>query len=590
MLLIDEVHTPDSSRYWVADAYEERLAAGEEPESLDKEAVRRALADSGYRGDGDPPPLGADVVAATAERYIGAYERLTGEPFERGDYPVGERISARLDGIVAAHRRCVVSRDLVVTALDDDVPQEECGILGLSTPNGDGVAQLAFFGLFALQHRGQEAAGLAVSDGRRVRVHKQPGLVSNVFTREALAPLVGYHAIGHTRYSTTGGSSDRNIQPFVVETMHGPLALAHNGNIVNTTSLREELLTAWLRADRVERLRGDDADVRRGRRAIVGGPHRAHAPGVEGGVLARPAVRRPGARRARPVGLPAAVGRPSPSRRLGRRQRDLCARHPRLHGPLRGRTGRDRHAAGHGDPPPPSADAGRRGARCTFEFVYFSRPDSVWDGRNMHHVREALGVELARESAVDADVVIPVPDSSIPAAIGYARESGVPFNDGLIKNRYIGRTFIEPTQEIRQRGVALKYNSLPENLHGRRVVMIDDSLVRGTTAGPLVKLVRDAGATEVHLRITCPPIIHPCHFGVDMGHDGDLMSARLTIDETRDRIGADSLAFLSLEGMMRAIGYDDVATAGYCNACYTGDYPIAVADAQAKLSFEGVLA
>ncbi len=186
--------------------------------------------------------------------------------------------------------------------------------------------------------------------------------------------------------------------------------------------------------------------------------------------------------------------------------------------------------------------------------------------------------------------MIPVPDSSIPAAIGYARESGVPFNDGLIKNRYIGRTFIEPTQEIRQRGVALKYNSLPENLHGRRVVMIDDSLVRGTTAGPLVKLVRDAGATEVHLRITCPPIIHPCHFGVDMGHDGDLMSARLTVDETRERIGADSLAFLSLEGMMRAIGYDDVATAGYCNACYTGDYPVAVADAHAKLSFEGVLA
>ena len=188
-------------------------------------------------------------------------------------------------------------------------------------------------------------------------------------------------------------------------------------------------------------------------------------------------------------------------------------------------------------------------------------------------------------------MVIPVPDSSIPAAIGYARESGVPFNDGLIKNRYIGRTFIEPTQEIRDRGVALKYNSLPENLGGRRVVMIDDSLVRGTTAGPLVKLVRDAGATEVHVRITCPPIIHPCHFGVDMGHDGDLMSARLTIDETRERIGADSLAFLSLEGMMRAIGYDDVAVGRLLQRLLHRRLPASPSPTtHAKLSFEGVLA
>jgi amidophosphoribosyltransferase len=225
-------------------------------------------------------------------------------------------------------------------------------------------------------------------------------------------------------------------------------------------------------------------------------------------------------------------------------------------------------------------------ARCTFEFVYFSRPDSVWDGHNVHHVRQRLGTELARESGVDADVVIPVPDSSIPAAIGYSGVSGIPFNDGLIKNRYIGRTFIEPTQDMRERGVALKFNALAENLAGKRVVMIDDSLVRGTTAGPLVKLVRDAGATEVHLRITCPPITHACHFGVDMGHDGDLMAARLTVEEMRERIGADSLSFLSLEGMMRAVG----ASEGYCNACFTGRYPIAVGEAQAKLSFEGALA
>jgi amidophosphoribosyltransferase len=229
-------------------------------------------------------------------------------------------------------------------------------------------------------------------------------------------------------------------------------------------------------------------------------------------------------------------------------------------------------------------------ARCTFEFVYFSRPDSVWDGHSVHHVRQQLGIELARESMVDADVVIPVPDSSIPAAIGFSNESGLPFNDGLIKNRYIGRTFIEPTQDIRERGVALKFNALSENLEGKRVVMIDDSLVRGTTAGPLVRLVRDAGAAEVHLRITCPPITHACHFGVDMGHDDDLMAARLTIAEMEAHIGADSLAFLSLDGMMRAVaGREGGADDGYCNACFTGDYPIAVGDAQAKLAFEGVL-
>ncbi len=281
------------------------------------------------------------------------------------------------------------------------VPQEECGILGLSTPNGDGVAQLAFFGLFALQHRGQEAAGLAVSDGRRVRVHKQPGLVSNVFTREALAPLVGYHAIGHTRYSTTGGST---------RPQHPAVRRRDDARAAGPRPQRQHrqhgepargAAVARLRADGVERLRGDDADARRRRRAVVGGPHRAHAAGVEGGVLARPAVRRPGARRARPVGIPAAVGRPPAARRLRRRQRDVRPRHPRLHRHLRGRPRRDRHAAGHRAAPPPGADAGdRSSARCTFEFVYFSRPDSVWDGRNVHHVREALGVELARESAV----------------------------------------------------------------------------------------------------------------------------------------------------------------------------------------------
>jgi amidophosphoribosyltransferase len=224
-------------------------------------------------------------------------------------------------------------------------------------------------------------------------------------------------------------------------------------------------------------------------------------------------------------------------------------------------------------------------ARCTFEFIYFSRPDSVWADMSVHEVRQRLGEELAREAPAPGDVVIGVPDSSIPAAIGYARASGLPYNDGFIKNRYIGRTFIEPSQHLRDNGVALKFNALSENLRGRRVVVIDDSLVRGTTAGPLVTLVRAAGAVEVHLRITCPPIVHPCHMGVDMGTYDELVAARLDLAELTAHIGADSVAFLSLEATMRALQ----AVGGYCNACFTGDYPVEIGDRAGKHSFEGVL-
>ena len=469
----------------------------------------------------------------------------------------------------------------------DDQPNEECGVLGISTPHGDGVAQMAFFGLFALQHRGQEAAGIAVSDGRRARVHKDEGLVANVFTGDTLAPLTGYHAIGHTRYSTTGSNAVRNIQPFLVETMHGPLAVAHNGNLGNASTLRDELLARGFGLTATS-----DTEVFTLMLAASGGRTweerlERTAPAWKGAfslVLLTAdqviAVRDPWGFRPLSVGRLPQGGHAIASETcalvtLGCTEISEVA--PGEIVPLRGAE-IERH----------QALAPARPARCTFEFVYFSRPDSVWDGHNVHHVRQRLGEELATESGVDADVVVPVPDSSIPAAVGFSRASGIPFNDGLIKNRYIGRTFIEPTQDMRERGVALKFNALAENLQGRRVVMIDDSLVRGTTAGPLVRLLREAGATEVHLRITCPPITHACHFGVDMGHDGDLMASRKTIEEMREFIGADSLAFLSLDGMMRAVGSADGA--GYCNACFTGEYPIPVGDAQAKLSFEGVLA
>lgn len=471
-----------------------------------------------------------------------------------------------------------------------DRPREECGVVGISTPHGEGVAQLAFFGLFALQHRGQEAAGLAVSDGQRVRLHKDAGLVANVFTPEALAPLAGYHAIGHTRYSTTGSSVHRNVQPFLVETMHGPLAVAHNGNLVNAPALRDELLSRGFGLTATS-----DTEVMTLMLAAAGGRSweeriERTLPAWKGAyslVLVTSdrviAVRDPWGFRPLSVGrLPhgghAVASETCALTTLG--CVDVSEIGPGEIVTLRGAELQRRQALTPAGAP----------ARCTFEFVYFSRPDSVWDGRNVHHVRQRLGEELAAEWPVDADVVIPVPDSSIPAAIGFSRASGIPHNDGLIKNRYIGRTFIEPTQDMRERGVALKFNALAENLNGKRVVMIDDSLVRGTTAGPLVRLVREAGATEVHLRITCPPITHACHFGVDMGHDGDLMAARLTVEEMRQHIGADSLGFLSLEGMMRAVGRSPGPDGGYCNACFTGRYPLPVGDAQAKLGFEGALA
>jgi amidophosphoribosyltransferase len=464
----------------------------------------------------------------------------------------------------------------------DDNPKEECGVVGVSIPEGEDAAQLAFFALFALQHRGQEGAGMAVSDGHRARIHKDVGLVTNVFTSEAMQPLVGEHAIGHTRYSTTGSSQVRNAQPFLVETRDGPLAVGHNGNVVNAAELRDELLARGFGLTATS-----DTEVLTLILAASSGPtwedrlERAMVSWrgafslvilVADRVLA---VRDPWGFRPLSVGRLPAGGYAVASETCALRTlgcEEISEVEPGEIVTLQGRELRRRQGLA----------PARQPARCTFEFVYFSRPDSAWDGVSVHHVRQRLGEELAREHPAEADVVIPVPDSSIPAAIGYARASGIPYNDGFIKNRYIGRTFIEPTQQLRSQGVALKFNALPANLEGRRVVMIDDSMVRGTTCGPLVQLLRDAGAVEVHVRITCPPIKHPCHMGVDMGTYDELIAHRLGLDELREHIGCDSLQFLSLEGMMKAIGRDD----GYCNACYTGSYPIEIRSAAAKEDFE----
>ncbi len=467
-----------------------------------------------------------------------------------------------------------------------DRPGEECGVIAVDS-QADDAARVSFFGLYALQHRGQEAAGIAVGDGQAIRVHKGQGLVAQVFEAGTLDPLIGKVAIGHTRYSTTGSNSDRNVQPYVVETMYGPLGVAHNGNLVNADALRQDLLQrgAGLQSSSDSEvlalmLAGAAGDSWEERLASV-------MPRWEGAYCLAVLVgnkalvaRDPWGFRPMSVGQLANGGHVAASetgalRTLG--CTNISEVEPGQIVVMQGGITRRIQAV------PPK----ERQARCTFEHIYFSRPDATWDGLSVHHARQNLGEELARQHPVEADVVIAVPDSSTPAAIGYAGVSGIPYNEGFVKNRYIGRTFIEPTDELRRQGVALKFNTLPDNLRGKRVVMVDDSIVRGTTSGPLVRLVREAGASEVHVRITCPPIAHPCFFGVDMGTHDELIAHHLGVPEICQHIGADSLGFLSVERMMKALGRDD----GYCNACFTGVYavPVQLTMLSAKGRFDGAL-
>lgn len=465
-----------------------------------------------------------------------------------------------------------------------DSPREECGVVAIAAPGQD-VARLSFFSLFALQHRGQEAAGIAVFGKHGAQVHKGPGLVNQVFSTADLEPLVGDLAIGHNRYSTTGSNHMRNVQPYLYETAHGVLGVAHNGNLVNAGELRDELLEhgAGLSSS-------SDTEVMALTLARAPGStwedRLAHAMQSWVGayslvvlttdrvIAARDAMGfRPLSVGRLPDGGFMVASETGALRTVG--AVDIREVEP---GEIVSLTGNRLHSRMGLEPAEMSA-------RCTFEHIYFSRPDAVWDGLSVHEVRQRLGEQLAKESPVEADVVVPVPDSSMPAAIGYARASGIAYNEGFTKNRYIGRTFIEPTDSLRKQGVAMKFMTLNENIVGKRVVMIDDSIVRGTTSGPLVRLMRDAGALEVHVRITCPPIAHPCHMGVSMGTYDELIAHRLNVEGLREHIGADSLSFLSLDSMMNAIGRDT----GYCNACFTGEYPIEVRAASSKTGFEGVL-
>ncbi len=475
--------------------------------------------------------------------------------------------------------------DSIMDPWFEDAPHDECGVIGIYAPHED-VARMAFFGLFALQHRGQEAAGIAVSNGETMRLHKDIGLVSQVFTPQNLAPLQGHFAIGHTRYSTTGSSAARNAQPFMIETQYGPVAVAHNGNLVNAGELRQELLRHGVGLSSSSdtevitmMLAGAEGDnwndrLKNSMRKWQG----AYSLVVltREGVLA---VRDPWGFRPLSVGLLPGGGHAAASESGALRTLGCEAVREVNPGEI---IALSNNALRVQQALPPSPEQ----ARCTFEHIYFSRPDSFWDGMSVHQVRQNLGRVLAREAPAQADVVIPVPDSSIPAAIGYSAETNIPYNDGFIKNRYIGRTFIQPTDTLRKQGVALKFNVMPENVRGKRVVMIDDSIVRGNTTGPLVHLLMQAGAKEVHVRITCPPIAHPCFMGVDMGTYQELIAHRMSVEEIQSHIGCQSLHFLSIAGMMEAIG----RTSGYCNACFTGHYPINVYPEAAKICFEKAIA
>ncbi len=454
---------------------------------------------------------------------------------------------------------------------DDDHPHEECGVVAVYAPHED-VARMTFFGLFALQHRGQEAAGIAVSDGSTIRLHKDIGLVSQVFTRSTLKPLSGNFAIGHNRYSTAGSSSVRNAQPFLLETRHGPIAVAHNGNLVNAAELRRELLNKGVGLS-------SSSDTEVIAQMLAGADGRDFFERLKNAMLRWQGAyslvvltmtevfvaRDPWGFRPLSVGLLPSGGHAAASESGALRTLGCEGIREVKPGEIIALSNNALRVAQALPPAEPTA-------LCTFENIYFSRPDSFWDGRSVHQVRQNLGAELAKEAPVEADVVIPVPDSSIPAAIGYARASGIPYNDGFIKNRYIGRTFIEPTDSLRKQGVALKFNVIAENVRNQRVVVLDDSLVRGNTTAPLLRLLRDAGAKEIHMRITCPPIPFPCYMGVDMGTYEELIAHSLSVAQIKEQIGADSLVFLSLNGMMAAIGRNE----GYCNACFTGCYPLPV--------------
>ncbi|MBD2180727.1 amidophosphoribosyltransferase [Planktothrix sp. FACHB-1355] len=474
-----------------------------------------------------------------------------------------------------------------------DKPEEACGVFGILAPEED-VAKLTYFGLYALQHRGQESAGIATFEGDRVHLHKEMGLVSQVFNEVILKNLPGNLAVGHTRYSTTGSSRVVNAQPAVVETRLGSLALAHNGNLVNTAVLREELLESNCNlvstTDSELIAHAIAEEVNAGYDWLEGAIRAFHrcrgafslTIGTPVGIMG---VRDPNGIRPLVIGT-------IDTGEDGRTKRYVLSSET---------CGLDIIGAEYLRDVEPGelvwiTDAGLASFHwtqqpkrklCIFEMIYFARPDSIMEGESLYSYRLRLGRHLAEESPIDADIVIGVPDSGIPAAIGYSQTSGIPYAEGLIKNRYVGRTFIQPTQKMRETGIRMKLNPLKDVLGGKRIVIVDDSIVRGTTSRKLVKALRDAGATEVHMRISSPPVTHPCFYGIDTDSQDQLIAATKSVAEIAKQIDVDSLAYLSREGMLKATGEDPQS---FCSACFTGDYPISVPEPvkRSKLILEKV--
>ncbi len=450
-------------------------------------------------------------------------------------------------------------------------PQDACGVFGVWAP-GEEVAKLTFYGLYALQHRGQESAGIATSDGERIFVYKDMGLVSQVFTENDLATLTGNLAIGHCRYSTTGSSTWANAQPTLRATNHGTLALAHNGNLTNTGDLAEylsrspqhsesgfdattdtEIITALIAAQEGKNFESSALAVLpmlKGAFSLVFmDEHTIYAARDRNGI--RPLV-------------------------IGKLDHGWVVASETAALDIVGAAFVREMEPGEFVAIDANGLRSQRWAKaepkgCIFEYVYLARPDTQIAGRNVHATRVAVGERLAKEHPVEADLVIPVPESGTPAAVGYARASGIPYGAGFVKNSYVGRTFIQPSQTIRQLGIRLKLNPLREVIEGKRIIVVDDSIVRGNTQRALIRMLREAGALEIHVQISSPPVKWPCYYGIDFASRAELVAAGLEIEEIRRSIGADTLGYVSLEGLIEAT---TIAAENLCTACFTGNYPI----------------
>ncbi len=463
-------------------------------------------------------------------------------------------------------------------------PQDACGVFGVWAP-GEDVAKLTYYGLYALQHRGQESAGIATSNGSQILVYKDMGLVSQVFDERSLSILRGHMAVGHCRYSTTGGSTWENAQPTLGGHEDGTVALAHNGNLINSAELRELVETHGdevpADAQRVHRI--TDGELRRGNTSDTALVTALLVHDLDGSLEAAAMDLMPKLKGAfcfvfmdehtlyaarDPQGLRPLV--------IGRLERGWVVASETAALDIVGASFVREVEPGElviidedGLRTRQFAEPARKG--CVFEYVYLARPDTTISGRTVHEARVEMGRTLAREHPVEADLVIPTPESGTPAAIGYAHESGIPFGQGLVKNAYVGRTFIQPSQTIRQLGIRLKLNPLKHVIKGQRLIVVDDSIVRGNTQRALVRMLREAGAAEVHVRISSPPIRWPCFFGIDFATRAELIATGLGVDEIRTSLGADSLGYISQEGMVDATGQPEDEL---CTACFSGKYPM----------------